>query len=82
MTPYFYQNRNQFHCTNVAADVDFSSYRWTVDYETDLQFVRAVYARMKSSEPFRWLDVIAMLKREPNLNEINCGVLQKTLEEG
>ena len=82
VTPYLYQNRNQFHCINVAADVDCSTYRWTVDYETDLQFVRAVYARMKRSEHFRWLDVIAMLEREPSLTEINCGVLQKTLEEG
>jgi spore coat polysaccharide biosynthesis protein SpsF len=82
VTPFFYRNPDRFRCVNVAAEKDYSNCRWTVDTSADLEFVRAVYARMKSSEPFRWLDVIAMLKREPNLNEINCGVLQKTLEEG
>lgn len=82
VTPFIYQNRDRFHCINIAADNDYSSYRWTVDTSADLDFVRTVYARMGRSEPFGWREVIAMLECEPQLTAMNCGVSQKTLEEG
>jgi spore coat polysaccharide biosynthesis protein SpsF len=80
--PYFYQNPERFCCLNVAADRDYSNYRWTVDTSADLEFVRAVYSCMVNAGSFGWVDVIALLNREPELADINREVLQKSLEEG
>jgi len=53
---------------NVAAEVDRSRMRWTVDSPEDLNFVRAVYDRLYPHKPdFRLDDVLALLEREPDL---------------
>jgi spore coat polysaccharide biosynthesis protein SpsF len=79
VTPYIYQHAEQFRLINVESPVDYSSLRWTVDTPADLEFVRAVYARLKVD--FDWREVLALLEREPGLIEINRNVRQKALEE-
>ena len=79
--PYLYQHSDRFRCLNVPGNTDNSDHRWTVDIGADLEFVRAVYARLGPSRDFNWLDVLALLEREPELVSINRDVLQKTLEE-
>lgn len=82
VTPFFYRNPDRFRCVNVAAERDYSNCRWTVDTSADLEFVRAVYARLADAAQFVWRDVIALLDREPTLADINRGVVQKSVEEG
>ena len=82
VTPYFYQNPMLFRCLNVADKLDHSAYRWTVDTTEDLEFVRAIYARLGPSGVFSWRDVLDLLECEPALVGINRGVPQKTLQEG
>ena len=82
VTPYIYEHPAEFNILSVTGDADFSQYRWTVDTPDDLEFVRAVYAGMKGRDNFRWLDVLALLDREPGLTELNRSVAQKALHEG
>ena len=82
VTPYFYQNPTIFRCLNVTDEDDHGSYRWTVDTVEDLEFVRAIYARLGPSDVFGWRDVLDLLKCEPALAGMNRGVPQKTLQEG
>lgn len=70
-TPYIYQNPERFRLLNVAAEKDYSSYRWVVDTAEDLEFVRAVYSRLGNSDAFGWGDVLRLLSKEPELMEIN-----------
>jgi spore coat polysaccharide biosynthesis protein SpsF len=59
-----------------------SHWRWTVDAPADLEFVREVYRRLGSAEPFSWRDVCRLIRRHPYLAEINGSVRQKDLMEG
>ena len=62
--------------------IHYSRHRWTVDTPEDLDFVRAVYARLKDQSDFLWQDILALLEREPQLMELNASVMQKALREG
>lgn len=79
--PYIYRNPRIFRLLSVEGEEDLSGHRWTVDMPEDLEFVRAVYARLGNAGGFNWRDVVALLEREPALADINRHVRQKTLEE-
>ena len=82
VTPYIYENPDQFNILSVRGDTDFGSYRWTLDTPEDLAFIRAVYERMGNDNCFSWRDVLALLEREPALVELNRHVTMKALQEG
>lgn len=82
VTPYIYEHPEKFKLLSVTGQADFSSHRWTVDTTEDLEFVRAIYARFKENPEFSGRDVLDLLEREPELAEINRGVMQKALHEG
>jgi spore coat polysaccharide biosynthesis protein SpsF len=80
VTPYIYEHPTEFKLLSVTDPIDHSGYRWTVDTPEDLEFVRAVYARLKDGGSL-WRDVIGLLEREPALMELNRAVKQKALHE-
>jgi spore coat polysaccharide biosynthesis protein SpsF len=82
VTPYIYEHPVEFKLLSVPGDVDHSGHRWTVDTREDLEFVQAMYARLKDNPTFLWRDVLDLLNREPGLMELNCTVKQKALHEG
>jgi len=81
VTPYIYEHPAEFKLLSVTGDVDYSSHRWTVDTSEDLELLRAIYARLKDNPSFLWQDVLEVLKREPELVELNRFVKQKALHE-
>lgn len=50
--------------------------RWTVDEAADLEFVRAVYARLaqQGGKGFGLHDILALLAADPALRQINAGI--------
>lgn len=82
VTPYIYQNPERFQVLAVQGERDYSSFRWTLDTEQDLEFLRAVYMRFAGRDDFGWQDVRNLLEREPELLELNRNVIQKALREG
>jgi spore coat polysaccharide biosynthesis protein SpsF len=81
VTPYFYENANFFNLLSITGSLDYSCYRWTVDTDEDMQFIRRVY-RALGRDDFDWLDVIELCKKEPELTELNRQIKQKELEKG
>jgi spore coat polysaccharide biosynthesis protein SpsF len=81
VTPYLYQNPQLFRLVSVKGDVDYSADRWTLDTAEDLKFLRAVCDRFSGQVEMTWVDVLALLEREPSLRHINNKVSQKTLHE-
>jgi spore coat polysaccharide biosynthesis protein SpsF len=81
VTPYIYENPSKFKILSVTGEEDNSACRWTVDTPEDLEFVRAVYSRLRDHR-FSWGDVLKLIEREPQLAEINREVEQKSLCEG
>lgn len=82
VTPYIYQHPEIFSLVNVENNEDLSYMRWTVDEARDLEFVTEVYKRLyKEGEIFLMKDILTLLRKEPQLMEINKNVKQKTLVE-
>jgi spore coat polysaccharide biosynthesis protein SpsF len=70
---FLVEHRDAFPMRNVAHAVDLSPFRWTVDYEEDLAFVREVYRRLyREGEAFDMEAVLALLRSEPSLASINA----------
>jgi len=78
VTSYFV-NSNAFRLGDVSngSDPAIGRLRWTVDYPSDLEFVRAVYARLRSCNGgFGYRDVLRLLSEEPNLTALNDGAIR------
>lgn len=76
ITPYLYRRPDLFTAHNVVHEVDYSGHRWTVDTPEDLALVRRIYDHF-GHDRFSWLEVIALLVRHPEWEEINRGVQQR-----
>jgi spore coat polysaccharide biosynthesis protein SpsF len=74
VTSYIWRNAGTFRLGNVAAEPSRAHLRWTVDEPADLEFVRAVYARLRAREIFGMDAVIDLLDAEPELARINAGL--------
>jgi spore coat polysaccharide biosynthesis protein SpsF len=81
VTPYLYENPGQFDILAVKGAFDYSNHRWTLDTPQDLAFIRALYDRLGNDDSFTWHDALVVLQREPELLELNRGVMQKALHE-
>ena len=75
VTPYIWKNPDNFRLASVIYQEDLSAMRWTVDEASDLEFVRAIYARLyRPDRPvFGLADVLAVLTDIP-LQTLNAGV--------
>ena len=74
VTPYIWKNPKKFKLANVKHHEDLSHLRWTIDYEEDLRFAREVYARLYHEQVFLMEDILALLRQEPELTQINRGI--------
>ena len=71
VTPYLY-DRGLFRLGNLSHTSDLSELRWTVDEVEDLIFVEAIYGALQARTPeFGLAEVLAILHRRPELNDIN-----------
>jgi len=71
VTPYM-RLSGKFRLANVENDIDLSGhgYRWSVDDESDLQFIRRIYASFVDAADFRLKDVLMLLEKEPALRQL------------
>ena len=74
VTPYIWRNPGIFRLANVATEPSRAHLRWTVDERADLDFVRAVYARLYRGSIFGMEAVLNLLAVEPDLARINAGI--------
>lgn len=75
VTPYIWKNEKLFRIGAVALDKDLSRFRWTVDEEKDLRFVREVYKHLyKEGQVFATEEILELLSRKPELLDINQGI--------
>jgi spore coat polysaccharide biosynthesis protein SpsF len=80
-TPYLWENPDKFRIGNVEWEtgLDYSmSYRFTIDYEKDYNFLKLVYDELYPiNDKFTLQDILDLLKRKPEIKKINeeyCGV--------
>jgi spore coat polysaccharide biosynthesis protein SpsF (cytidylyltransferase family) len=72
VTPHIWRRPEEFRLAVLQAPEDWGAERWTVDHPRDLDFVRAVYARLGDSKTFGVRDVLEVLARDPELRAINA----------
>ncbi len=60
---------------------DYGSLRWTVDTPEDLALLRRIYAALEDKINFTWYDVLALMQKHPELNEINAQVVHKSMTD-
>jgi len=54
-----------------------SHHRWTLDEPRDYEFLQAVFARLyKQGVLFRSSEILALMEREPDLMQINSGIIR------
>jgi glutamate-1-semialdehyde 2,1-aminomutase/spore coat polysaccharide biosynthesis protein SpsF len=78
VTPYL-RASGRFRVFDVENEVDLSkrNLRWTVDEPADLEFVRAIYARLGGDkQPFGFSDILELLDKEPDLMQINSAIVR------
>lgn len=76
VTPYIYENSNKIYY--YKNEVDYSNYRWTLDTKEDWKLISKVYDHLYNGEHDFYLnDIINLMKKYPELNEINKDIEQK-----
>ncbi len=72
LTTYIWDHDGEFRMANVTHGENLRGLRWTLDYPEDLEFIEAVYAELDGGgAPFRMSDVLALVRRRPDLRELN-----------
>jgi len=77
VTPYIWKNPNIFKIENYENDFDISYMRWSVDEESDLEFVKKIYGLLyMENKLFYMEDVIDLLMKSPELTGINKDIVR------
>ena len=70
VTPFFYNNLENFKIFNYENRKNLSNYRCTIDYPEDLVLLRELAKRIKN-RPILLKDIIMEYQKDPKLTEIN-----------
>ena len=74
-TPYIWENPDRFRIGNVLWETghDYSmTYRFTIDYKEDYDFIKRVYEELYPNNPrFGLNDILSLLKYKPEIKKIN-----------
>jgi glutamate-1-semialdehyde aminotransferase/spore coat polysaccharide biosynthesis protein SpsF (cytidylyltransferase family) len=74
VTPFVRNNRARFTAETLISPLpDLARERWTLDTPRDLAFLSALAERLPSGRPPSYLEVLAILDREPELRKLNAG---------
>ncbi len=71
-TYYIRLHPEQFKLGTLTSTIDYSALRWTVDEPEDFMLVEQVFNALYPQNPkFSWLDVLALLRQNPEWQTIN-----------
>lgn len=78
VTPFIRDNRHRFPQMGLPAPLAHVGHeRWTLDEDRDLAFLREVEQRLPDSDqPPAWTDILAIVDAEPDLRQINMGLVR------
>ena len=75
-TPFFWENGDRFHLENVIWESGLNyamSHRWTLDYEADYLFIKAIYeALYPTHKNFGINDIVALQSTRPDITALNA----------
>ncbi len=75
--PYMEKHPEKYRTGQYKKFTGLSHLRWTLDEEADLRLLQTIYERLyRPGELFLTGDILALLDREPELGEINGGIIR------
>ena len=80
VTPFIRNRRHRYQVQNLLSPLPgLAAERWTLDTPEDLEFLRAVTARLKNpSRPSSFAEVLAVLDADPDLRALNADQQRNT----
>ena len=76
--PYIQNHQGEFRVLNFTQEIDRSGYRWTIDYEKDLEMAKKVYSYLYAKNPiFLQEEIIKLLEARPEIAAINVDIDRK-----
>ena len=78
VTPYIYQNPEEFHLRHVVNPTDYSHLRWTVDTPEDYSLIQTIYEHFGQGD-FTWQQVLTAIEANPAWVSINRDIQQRHL---
>jgi len=79
VTLYIHRHPEKFKIYNYKNKKDFSKYRWTLDTIEDLMLIKEIYGALyQKNKIFLHNDILALMKKRPELPKINEKIKQKT----
>ena len=76
VTPFIWKNPKRFKIQNFKFERNLSSWRWTVDKQEDLEFMRCIFKEFKNKPLVNYKEVIKFLETKPELMKINSGTIR------
>ena len=76
--PYLYRVEGRFKTLVIDYEIDYGSWRLTVDTPEDLDLIRKIFDHF-GDRPFNWLNVIHYLENHPEIAQINANIQHKTV---
>jgi spore coat polysaccharide biosynthesis protein SpsF (cytidylyltransferase family) len=76
VTPYIWRNRDDFEVVEIVSQQDYSRWRWTIDYEDDLTFANALFAKVNGRWDAPYDELVAACAQNPELVQINSGIVR------
>jgi len=75
VTPFIHYNRLRYRVRSLSCPLPgMQGYRWTLDRAKDLTFLREVVAGLPHDRPPSYIEVLAVLDRNPEIKAINAGI--------
>jgi spore coat polysaccharide biosynthesis protein SpsF len=78
VTAFIHHNPGQFRIHGITNPVDCSHLRWTVDTPEDFDLIGRIYETFQHDR-FSWQEVLALLEKHPDWQEINSHIEQKVM---
>ena len=72
VTPWLRRAPHVRRANHHSGDAALFAHRWTLDYPEDLTFFQQVFAALPGNSPARMSDILALLRSDPSLSQINA----------
>jgi len=73
VTPYI-KNSSEIKKTYLPSEVDYSSYRWTLDEKDDYVVLNNIFEHFYPFNNFSWIEVVALNKEKPEMFDLNKNI--------
>lgn len=79
--PYLYDHPGRFKILLAHHEPNYGEKRWTVDTPLDLALVNKIFGYFSPRIDFSWMEVIELIKKYPDLENMNKGINAKNVVE-